>query len=118
MSMEINQVLAQMRAMQLAAQDRVPGPGVGGLESLGGADGLDSVTKTEFSDLMKASLDKVNEAQSTAKSLATAFESGDTSVELPEVMVALQKANVSFQAITQVRNKLLNAYQEVMNMQV
>lgn len=106
MSMEINQVLAQMRAMQLAAQDRLP------------TDGAEGVGKTEFSELMKASLDQVNEAQSTAKSLATAFESGDTSVELPEVMVALQKANVSFQAITQVRNKLLNAYQEVMNMQV
>lgn len=111
----MNQVLAQMRAMSLQAQQPAPTGGVGGLE-----DGLNvgGAGKTEFSDLMKASLDQVNEAQSSAKSLATAFESGDTSVELPEVMVALQKANVSFQAITQVRNKLLNAYQEVMNMQV
>ncbi|MFK7974632.1 MAG: flagellar hook-basal body complex protein FliE [Halioglobus sp.] len=104
--MEINQVLAQMRAMSLQAQQPLSTKGVEG------------AAKTEFSDLMQASLDQVTEAQSSAKSLATAFESGDTSVELPEVMVALQKANVSFQAITQVRNKLLNAYQEVMNMQV
>jgi flagellar hook-basal body complex protein FliE len=72
----------------------------------------------DFATLMKQSLDQVNEAQSSAKSLATAFERGDPGVELPEVMVALQKASVSFQAISQVRNKLLNAYQEVMNMQV
>lgn len=106
MSIEMNQVLAQMRAMSIAASDgvkpqEVAGPG-----------------KADFSQLIQASIDHVNEAQTTAKSLATAFESGDTSVELTEVMVALQKSNVSFQAITQVRNKLLNAYQEVMNMQV
>lgn len=109
MSMEINQVLAQMRAMSLQAQEGARPSGLEGAEGVG---------KTEFSEILQASLDRVNEAQSSAKSMATAFESGDTSVELPEVMVALQKASVSFQAITQVRNKLLNAYQEVMNMQV
>ncbi|MCL4104563.1 UNVERIFIED_CONTAM: hypothetical protein GTU68_047525 [Idotea baltica] len=68
--------------------------------------------------MMKDSIEKVSETQMQAKELATAFESGDTSAELPEVMVAMQKASISFQAMTQVRNKLLSAYQEVMNMQV
>lgn len=104
--MEINQVLAQMKAMSAAAS------GTSSADSVPGAGGVD------FSQMMKASIEHVNDAQSQAKELSTAFESGDTSVELPEVMVALQKANISFQAITQVRNKLLNAYQEVMNMQV
>lgn len=105
-SMEINQVLAQMKAMSAAAASR---PEEGGLQS---------ADKADFGQMMKASMDHVNEAQSQAKQLATAFESGDTSVELTEVMVALQKSSVSFQAITQVRNKLLTAYQEVMRMQV
>ena len=105
-NMDINLVLAQMRAMSSAAQNS-------GVEAKG-----DEVGKLDFGAVMKSSLDQVNETQAQAKELATAFESGDTSVELPEVMVALQKANISFQAITQVRNKLLNAYQEVMNMQV
>ena len=104
-SVEINQVLAQMRALQAGA--------AGGVEG-----GTPAGDKVDFGELMKDSLDKVSDTQSQARELANAFESGDTSVELPEVMVALQKASVSFQAVTQVRNKLLSAYQEVMNMQV
>ena len=105
-SMDINQVLAQMRVMAAAASNTGPAGEVAGSE------------KTDFAALMKESIDKVNDAQHQAKDMATAFESGDASVELLEVMVALQKASISFQAMTQVRNKLLSAYQEVMNMQV
>lgn len=104
--MDINQVLNQMRAMSAEARN-VPG-----------TDGMQNATKLDFGEVMKNTLDHVSESQSQAKALATAFESGDTSVELPEVMVELQKASVSFQAITQVRNKLLTAYQEVMRMTV
>jgi flagellar hook-basal body complex protein FliE len=104
--MDINQVLNQMRAMSAEARNV---PGTGGVQNTG---------KLDFGEVMKNTLDNVSESQANAKALATAFESGDTSVELPEVMVELQKASVSFQAITQVRNKLLSAYQEVMNMQV
>lgn len=105
-SMDINQVLAQMRAMSAAAKNPMA------------EDAVEASTGTDFSTVMKNSLEQVSEVQHQAKELATAFESGDVSVDLPEVMIALQKANISFQAITQVRNKLLNAYQEVMNMQV
>ena len=105
-NMDINQVLNQMRAMSAAAQNS-------NVEST-----VASSDKLDFGEVMKNSLQTVSEAQADAKNMATAFESGDTSVELPEVMVALQKASISFQAINQVRNKLLSAYQEVMNMQV
>lgn len=104
--MDINQVLSQMRAMSSAAQNNTVENGAPG------------VGKLDFGEVMKNSLEQVSETQSSAKNLSTAFESGDTNAELPEVMVALQKASISFQAITQVRNKLLSAYQEVMNMQV
>jgi len=50
--------------------------------------------------------------------MAEAFAKGDTSTDLTEVMVAMQKASLSFQAMTQVRNKLLEAYKDVMNMPV
>lgn len=105
-NLDINQVLAQMRSMSIAASNS-PTEAVAG-----------DVAKLDFGVMMKESIEKVSETQMQAKELATAFESGDVSVELPEVMVALQKANISFQAMTQVRNKLLSAYQEVMNMQV
>ena len=50
--------------------------------------------------------------------MAAALERGDKSASLPEVMIALQKASLSFQAMTEVRNRLVNAYQEVMNMPI
>lgn len=104
--MQINAVLAQMRAMAAAAGIEQP------------ADNAGSAPGVDFGALMKQSLDEVSEAQGKAKELATAFEMAQEGVELPEVMIAMQKASISFQAITQVRNKLLSAYQEVMNMQV
>lgn len=106
-TMEINQVLSQMKAMASEASQNA------NLEQ-----GVDAAAKVDFGSLMRDTLSDVNESQLKAKELASAFESGDSSMELPEVMVALQKASVSFQAVTQVRNKLLSAYQEVMNMQV
>lgn len=105
-SPEINQVLQQMRNMASMAENKLP------VEP--GAD----VSKPDFSQLLKDSVNQVNQIQKSATGLATAFEAGDPSVNLSEVMVAIQKASVSFQAMTQVRNNLVSAYKEVMNMQV
>lgn len=105
-SVEISQVLAQMRVMASAASN---------VETAATAQ---SGAPVDFGTLMKDSMAQVNEVQQNAKELRTAFESGDESVNLPEVMVALQKSSLSFQAMTQVRNKLLTAYKEVMNMPV
>jgi flagellar hook-basal body complex protein FliE len=71
-----------------------------------------------FAELLKTSINAVNEAQTTATDMAAALERGDKSVALPEVMIALQKASLSFQAMTEVRNRLVNAYQEIMNMPI
>ncbi|MEQ1619975.1 MAG: flagellar hook-basal body complex protein FliE [Methylococcales bacterium] len=100
--MNVNQVLAQMRAMSLEASGKSPTS-----ETAGNAD---------FSALLRQSIDSVNDTQQTAGKMTTAFETGDTSVSLAEVMVATQKASVSFQAMVQVRNKLVEAYKDVMNM--
>lgn len=72
----------------------------------------------DFSQKLKAAVDQVNEAQQSAGNLSKKFVSGDTNTDLHEVMISLQKANVSFQSMVQVRNKLVTAYQEIMNMQV
>ena len=71
-----------------------------------------------FAELLKSSIDAVNEAQTSASEMAAALERGEKSVTLPEVMIALQKASLSFQAMTEVRNRLVNAYQEIMNMPI
>ena len=103
---DVNQVLQQMRSMSVMASNK---------PSL---DMDANVTKPDFGELIKDTINKVNQTQKTAGNLATAFEAGDPSVNLGEVMLAVQKASVSFQAMTQVRNNLVSAYKEVMNMQV
>ncbi len=75
-------------------------------------------TVPDFQSMFKNAIDSVNANQEVADNLATRFEQGDPSVDLPEVMIALQKSSVSFQAMTQVRNKLVEAYKDVMNMPV
>lgn len=77
-----------------------------------------SATKVDFSQALKASLDGVSSAQNHADKLGQKFSSGDDSVNLSDVMISMQKASISFQATVQVRNKLVSAYQEMMNMQV
>ncbi|RJQ47220.1 MAG: flagellar hook-basal body complex protein FliE [Gammaproteobacteria bacterium] len=102
---DVTQLLTQMRATAALAQ--------------GGANrSAESAHGVDFSGLLKTAVGQVNETQQKAASLATAFSAGTTQADLSEVMVALQKANISFQTMTQVRNKLVTAYQEIMNMQV
>jgi len=103
---DVSQVLQQMRSMAAMAENKIPI----GMEA--------DAAKADFGQLLKNSINEVNETQTTAKNLAAAFDSGDKNVNLSEVMVAIQKANVSFQAMTQVRNNLVSAYKEIMNMQV
>lgn len=105
-SVEINQVLQQMRNMASIAENKISvEPGT-------------NVSNPDFAQLLKDTVNQVNQTQHSAAGLATAFESGDPAVNLSEVMIAIQKANISFQAMTQVRNNLVSAYKEVMNMQV
>jgi len=78
----------------------------------------DAAPKTSFATVLKQGLDSVNQAQLKATDAATAFEKGTPGVELSTVMLEIQKANVSFRAVTEVRNRLVNAYQEIMNMPI
>ena len=71
-----------------------------------------------FGDMLKTSLDAVNEAQQNASDLKVGFVTGTGDATLAEVMIASQKANLSFRAVTEVRNKLITAYQDIMNMPV
>ena len=105
----INQVLAQMRSMQALAQGQSVGSGLRATEA---------ASSSQFSNLMTQSIADVNASMQESKAVTAAFESGDPSVSLAEVMITAQKASLQFTGMTEVRNKLLNAYQEVMNMPV
>jgi flagellar hook-basal body complex protein FliE len=110
-SLEINRVLSEMRALQA----RVGPPSAARIDAhAAGA----AAPASDFAALMKSSVDKVAGMQNEAKALSVAYESGDRSVDLTKVMLEVQKAGLAFRAMTEVRNKLIEAYHEVMNMQV
>ena len=79
---------------------------------------MSETAQNEFGDMLKRSIDSVNATQQNASSMRTAFEQGEPGVDLAEVMIAVQKSSVSFQAMVEVRNKLVDAYKDVMNMPV
>jgi flagellar hook-basal body complex protein FliE len=116
-SMQIDAVLSQIRAMQA----QVRGAGGPPNEVAQAAAGIANATQApanSFANVFKAGLDQVNQAQASAANLATQFERGVPGVELPQVMLEMQKASVSFRAITEVRNRFVSAYQEIMNMPI
>ena len=80
--------------------------------------GIEETPKLDFASALKSSLEQVSGAQSSAKKMGERFALGDDSVSLSETMIAMQKASISFQATVQVRNKLIAAYQDIMNMQI
>lgn len=109
-SSTIDAMVAQLKAAAARAQ-----PGISPLQA---PQAEKSATRVDFSDALKASLDNVASAQNNADQMGQKFSLGDDSVNLSDMMIAMQKANISFQATVQVRNKLVSAYQEMMNMQV
>jgi len=104
-SINADTILARMRA--LASQ-------AGGVETPANR----ASNATDFVSALRGALDQVNTVQQTAGDLSTRFERGEPGVDIAQVMVAIQKANVSFQAATQVRNRLVSAYQDIMNMPI
>jgi len=110
---KIQAMVAQLRDTAARAQ------GVQGIANPLKADKAVAVPEEGgFAQALKASLDQVNSAQKSSETLGKRFALGDDSVNLSDVMIAGQKASISFQATVQVRNKLVHAYQEIMNMQV
>ncbi len=110
---DVNSLLAQMRSLSRQLQ----GPETGGAANLPG------VTKTpgsnaadSFGNLLKQSIADVSQLQNQAQQASAAFERGEPGDDLPQVMLAVQKADLSFRAMTEVRNKLVDAYRDIMNM--
>ena len=77
-----------------------------------------SLAGTDFAQVLQASIAQVSQTQQQAETMAANFAAGNSTENLHEVMIALQKANISFQEMIQVRNKLVSAYHDVMNMQI
>ncbi len=100
---DISSVLSQIRALQNRQADvATPAPQGSGT----------------FGELMADALDRVNTDKLQAAEAAGSFARGEPGVELAEVMMSLNKAEVSFKAMAEVRNRLVSSYQDIMNMPI
>ncbi|GGN16887.1 MULTISPECIES: flagellar hook-basal body complex protein FliE [Marinomonas] len=114
---DINQVLSQMREMR--SQVQAPSSAASNIAKAGGEEGSgQTVERADFAEMLKNAVDNVNALQKESTQLAQSYERGDEGVDLPQVMIGLQKSSVSFEAMTQVRNKLVDAYEKIMNMPI
>jgi flagellar hook-basal body complex protein FliE len=97
--------------------------GANGLHDLGQAASVsgkpgNAESPGDFLKALEGALDKVNSSQNDAAELSKKFQLNQDDVSLEETMVAIQKANIAFQAAVQVRNRLVSAYHDIMNMQI
>ncbi|WP_408165728.1 flagellar hook-basal body complex protein FliE [Herbaspirillum rhizosphaerae] len=107
----IEAMVAQLKAAAARAQGNVAP-----IESIAGAE--KPATRVDFAAVLKNSLDEVNSSQEKAGKMSQSFSMGDDNINLSDVMIAMQKASISFQTSVQVRNKLVSAYRDIMTMQV
>lgn len=84
----------------------------------GAPGGVERAAEGGFRGAMAQALQDVSRAQLDAQRLQREFSLDNPTVSLEQTMVAMQKSQISLQAAIQVRNRLLSAYTEIMNMQV
>ncbi len=120
---DINSVLSDIRSLrsqmmqnQQIQQDQSVRGRVDGPRQV---QGIQETQETpSFSDMLGKAVNNVNELQQTTSELRTAYDMGDPNVDITKVMIAAQKSSVSFEALTQVRNRVVRAYEDIMNMPI
>lgn len=118
----ISSILSQIRAHEMRSRGSLADAPLGnaiaidGNRASGGVGGTASAPG--FQQTLSNAIDKVSQTQANASSLQTAFELGDPRADLARVMVAMQQSQVAFRATVEVRNRLVQAYQDVMNMPI
>ncbi|MGM0614026.1 MAG: flagellar hook-basal body complex protein FliE [Pseudomonadota bacterium] len=108
----IQSALQQMQGLANQASQSANQPGLNGSQL------ASTVGQGSFGGELQASIRRINELQKTAASQAMDFQTGESDLPLNQVMADMQKSSVAFQMGTQVRNRLVTAYKDVMNMQV
>jgi len=119
----ISSILSQIRAHEMRTRamssDIAPTGAIGGTGPNGAVGGIGNGAQAPgFSQTLSNAIDKVSATQRSASDLQQAFEMGDPKADLARVMVAMQQSQVAFRATVEVRNRLVQAYQDVMNMPV
>ncbi len=117
--LSIDQVLSQIRSLQSQVHSPSIRPAAltTGAETASGTAAA-SGTGGTFATLMRSGLEQANQTELRANDLADKFERGVPGVDLPTVMLEANKANLTFRAVTEVRNRMISAYTDIMNMQI
>lgn len=116
---DVNQVLSQMRDMRAQMPNAMGNVGqIDGASGIGNVGGTNGIPSPGFGEMLSTAVNQVSDLQSHAGQMAKSYSMGDPSADITQVMVAMQKSKVSFEAMTQVRNKLVTAYKDIMNMPV
>ena len=119
---DIDRLLVEMRSLRAQTQ-AFQQPGSFAARDVANADQLGPKLRidkpeTGFGELFNRAINQVNDTQKASAELAQAYEQGRPDVDITDVMIASEKASVSFQAMVQVRNKLIEAYRDVLNMPI
>ncbi len=112
---DITQVLNEMRALKSRAQGFEPATAAGDVSNISP---LNESRGAEFQQLLSNAVNQVNSVQKESGRLAESFQLGDPNVTLSQVVVASEKSGIAFEAMSEVRNKLINAYEDIMNMPI
>lgn len=107
-TIDVNNLLVQMR--RISSRTEMP--------AIRGVGETEPTAKGSFGDLLKQSIDGVAKSQEKAGQLSNAFERGDPKIDLAQVMIQGQRADLGFRAMTEVRNKFVDAYKEIMNLSI
>jgi len=117
MSHSVTSILSQIRSYQTQVGQPVSplaeNPQTNALQGLAGQQAIQGPS---FTETLRGAIAGVNDAQQTSGALARAFELGEPGADLAKVMVASQQSQIAFRATVEVRNRLVQAYQDVMNM--
>ncbi len=116
--MDINRVLAEMRSIKAQSQSQAIREDVPNTPIKNPLNTQKVEDTPSFGSLLNHAVNNVNDLQSASNQMAKSYEQGQAGIDITDVMIASQKASVSFQAMVQVRNKLVEAYRDVMNMPV
>jgi flagellar hook-basal body complex protein FliE len=116
-NMTVDSVLAQIRSLQAQTKIGMPNA-MQPMSPLPGAGQVGGAPNASFANVLKQGLEAVNATQSQAADFAARFERGEPGLELSQVMLEANKSQVAFRATVEVRNRLVNAYQEIMNMPI
>jgi flagellar hook-basal body complex protein FliE len=113
----VSDVLAQIRAIRGQTTNWVPESGISGLTPNSKPEsGISGLTPNSFTSALTKAVNTVSQTQDKANGLADAFERGDRNTSIAQVMLSMQKAQVEFKALAEVRNRLVQAYQDIQNM--